>query len=153
MMSEVLSEELFELLNGRDLSKKQHAAMMLLTVSEDMWPHTAMVSAGEVLALSETELRFAIWPHTETTNNMKRTQKAMLVVVYKGKVNYMKLTLEELPDLLRPKYERARFAAKIESVRTDIAKYADITSGVTIQLKDPEAALERWKGTLEELKK
>ncbi|WP_396020863.1 hypothetical protein [Bacillus sp. SD075] len=36
-----ISTEVFDLLNGEELTDKQHEAMLLLTVSEDGWPHTA----------------------------------------------------------------------------------------------------------------
>lgn len=48
-----LSNELFQLLNGEKLAGKRREAMMLQTVTEEGWPHTAMISAGEILALNK----------------------------------------------------------------------------------------------------
>lgn len=48
-----LSDDLFELLNGEHLERKQHEAMFLMTVTEDGWPHNAMVSVGEVVAIDK----------------------------------------------------------------------------------------------------
>ena len=59
-----LSSELFQLLNGEKLAGKRHEAMMLQTVTEDGWPHTAMISAGEILALNKTDIRLALWQGT-----------------------------------------------------------------------------------------
>ena len=146
-----ISEELYTLLNGKEIGSKQHEAFMLLTVSEDLWPHTAMVSVGEVVATDASTLRIALWPQSTTTQNIIRTGKAMLVLFYKGKACYITLSLEQLPALDNPHYLRARFEAKVTHFREDIAKYADITSGVKINLKESEEVLERWQATIEEL--
>jgi hypothetical protein len=147
-----ISTELYDFLNGNNLDEKQHEAMMLLTVSEDLWPHTAMISVGEIV-LTQSELRIALWPNTHTTNNILRTNKASLVVIYAGKVHYIQLSLKKLPDIEQPKYDRIRFVGTIASAREDSAKYADIISGVTFNLKNPSDVLSRWQDMVEELKK
>lgn len=80
MQTPRIGKELFTLLDGKGLEDKQHEAMMLLTVTEDQWPHIAMISVGEVVALDEGNLRLALWPGTTTTGNMIRTGKATLAV-------------------------------------------------------------------------
>ncbi|KHF32723.1 hypothetical protein CM49_05008 [Paenibacillus sp. P1XP2] len=80
-----LSDDLFELLNGEHLERKQHEAMFLMTVTEDGWPHNAMVSVGEIVALDKKTLRIALWPGTNTTQNCIRSGKAVLVAVYKAR--------------------------------------------------------------------
>lgn len=147
-----LSVSLYEFLNGRDLEMKQFEAMMLLTVTEDGWPHSAMVSAGEVVALSRSRLRLALWPGTVTSGNMIRSGRAVLVAVHQGAVHYVRLSLRRLPQLTSARHPRERFEAEIMSVREDIAKYADITSGVTILLKQQAEVLKRWGETLTELR-
>ncbi|MBA4544519.1 MULTISPECIES: pyridoxamine 5'-phosphate oxidase family protein [Thermoactinomyces] len=153
MENQRISEELCQLFNGRSLEEKQHEAMMLLTVTEDLWPHIAMVSVGEILALDRTHLRLALWPGTTTTANILRTGKATLVVFFAGKAHYVRLSLKRLPELPGARHKRERFAASVVSAREDVAKYAEIRSGVTIDLKDPDAVLTRWSETLEELAK
>ena len=151
MRSNKLSEEVFQLLNGQQLEKKQHEAMMLLTVNEDGWPHTAMISVGEIVATGLDEVRIALWLGTATTSNLLRSGQATLVFFYEGKAVYIQLqakVLEELPNALHP---RERFRAKVISFREDVAKYADITSGIAIQLKDADTVIERWKQTVQEL--
>ncbi|MDN4523299.1 pyridoxamine 5'-phosphate oxidase family protein [Fictibacillus fluitans] len=146
-----ISDELLELLNGNNLENKQHEAMLLMTVTEDGWPHNAMVSAGEVVAVDKENLRLALWPGTTTTNNCTRAKKATLVAVYKGTVHYIRLALSPLGVLEDAKHPLERFAAKVEFYKEDQAKYADITSGIQIALKDPSAVVARWKETIEEL--
>ncbi|WP_370872576.1 pyridoxamine 5'-phosphate oxidase family protein [Paenibacillus zeirhizosphaerae] len=146
-----MSEELFWLLDGSRLECKQGDAMMLLTVTEDLWPHIAMISAGEIVALDRRCLRLALWPGTTTTGNMIRTGKATLAAFAGGKAHYLRLLLEELPELPDAEYPRTRFAASVAASRTDTAKYADILTGVTIRLNNPAEVLERWERTLDEL--
>ncbi|MFU1793772.1 pyridoxamine 5'-phosphate oxidase family protein [Paenibacillus azoreducens] len=146
-----LSGELYELLNGRDLDTKQHEAMMLLTVTEEGWPHTAMISVGEVIAVDSKRLRLAIWPDTTTTNNMIRTEKATLALVYGGAAHNIKLALRRLPELPDAQHPRERFEAEIISARSDVAVYADLTTGIQIDLKDESSVIERWRETLTEL--
>lgn len=138
-------------LDGQDLAKKQHAAMMLLTVTEDFWPHSAMISVGEVVALDERHLRFAMWPNTTTTNNMERTGQATLILIHDGKAYYIRVRLSVLPENPNARHPRKRFSATVEGVREDVAKYADITSGIQIKLKDPGKVISRWRDTVEDL--
>ncbi|TKH09280.1 pyridoxamine 5'-phosphate oxidase family protein [Peribacillus simplex] len=143
--------EVFDFLNGKDLVDKQHEAMMLLTVSEEGWPHTAMVSVGEIVAISRKELRIGLWPDTSTTANVIRTHKGTLVLFWKGKAQYIRLSLERLKELPNAQYKRERFHAKIIEAREDMAKYAEITSGIKIDLKNPKVVVERWSETIEDL--
>ncbi|MCY8513868.1 pyridoxamine 5'-phosphate oxidase family protein [Bacillus atrophaeus] len=147
-----MSDRLFELLDGNRLKEKQHEAFVLQTVSEDGWPHAAMISAGEIIAAGRTDLRIALWKNTTTAGNMIRTGQAQLAAWWKGAAHYVKLQCEPLPPLADAAYDRERFSCRIVSVKEDIAKYADLTSGVSIQLHNPEEVLKRWAVTLEELK-
>ncbi|MBA4549071.1 pyridoxamine 5'-phosphate oxidase family protein [Thermoactinomyces intermedius] len=154
MMSQTaISEELFCFLDGNSLKDKTREAMMLLSVSEDGWPHAAMVSVGEMVALNQEELRIALWPKTHTVANLKRTKQATLVAVHKGKVHYVRLAIKPLPALKDAKHNRERFQAKVVSVKEDTAKYAKITSGIRFALYDPESVVRRWTETVSELKK
>lgn len=146
-----ISTEVYELLNGQDLTDKQHEAMMLLTVGEDGWPHNAMISVGEIVAVNLTELRIGLWSNTSTTANIIRSNKATLVLIYKGKAHYIRLSLERLEELPNARYQRERFSAKVISAREDVAKYADITSGIKIKLKNNKEIVERWNQTLEDI--
>lgn len=143
--------EVFDLLNGKELVDKQHEAMMLLTISEEGWPHTAMISVGEIVAVSRTELRIGLWPNTSTTANVIRTHKATLVLFWKGKAQYIRLSIVGLKELPNAQHQRERFYAKIVDAREDMAKYAEITSGIKIQLKNPKEVVGRWSETIEDL--
>ncbi|AUS24607.1 pyridoxamine 5'-phosphate oxidase family protein [Paenibacillus sp. P2(2022)] len=151
MQTPRIGKELFTLLNGKELEHKQQEAMMLLTVTEDQWPHIAMISVGEIVALDEENLRLALWPGTTTTGNIIRTGKATLAVFTGGQAHYVRLSLEHLSALRDAKHVRERFAAQVFAAREDSAQYADILTGVTIRLKEPESVINRWKETVAEL--
>jgi hypothetical protein len=150
-MKTELSPELLYLLNGKNIEEKQKEAMLLMTVTEDGWPHNAMISVGEVVALNEKKLKLALWPGTKTNENIIRSEKAFLIVVYNGKVNYVRLSLERIGILEGAKYPLERFSATVVCFKEDIAKYAEINSGIQIMLKNPNDVLQRWKETLGEL--
>lgn len=148
-----ISDDLFHFLDGNHLENKQHEAMMLLSVSEEGWPHAAMISVGEIVAVNKKELKIAIWPQTQTAANLLRTKKATLVAINKGKAHYIRLKLDPLPALKDAKYDRERFTAKVVSVKEDTAKYAKIISGIQFDLYEPKSMIQRWTDTISELKR
>jgi hypothetical protein len=110
-----------------------------------------MISVGEIVAISRKELRIGLWPDTSTTANVIRTHKATLVLFWKGKAHYIRLSLERLKELPNIQYKRVRFHAQIVEAREDMAKYAEIRSGIKIDLKNPKEVVERWSVTIEDL--
>lgn len=138
--------------NGQDLEQKQHEAMQLLTVSEDGWTHQAMISMGEVIAVTPNLLRLALWPGTQTSMNMSRTGKATLIAVHQKCLLSIRLDVTSLPQLMEAVHPRDRFEAKVLNVRVDHAPYAEITSGIKFQLKDESGTITRWRETIEELR-
>ncbi|OWA34150.1 hypothetical protein B9G55_17660 [Saccharibacillus sp. O16] len=148
-----LNAECYALLDGTRLEDKLHIAMTLHTVDEDGYPHQAMVSAGEVWAESPERLRIALWLGTKTTGNLLRTGRALLGFVHEGVSYTIRLQATAMPEIPDARHPRARFAADVLESRADVAKYAELTSGITIQLHDPQQVLVRWKETLEELKR
>ncbi|OAB38797.1 hypothetical protein PMSD_07265 [Paenibacillus macquariensis subsp. defensor] len=145
-----LPPPLFEFFNGKNVSDKQHEAILLLSIDEEQWPHVAMISVGEIVAINESELRLSLWPNTVTSTNLNRTGQATIVVFLEGVAYYIKLSVQE-QFISDAKHERQGFVATVASVRADVATYADIISGVRIQLKDPEPVIQRWTETIEDM--
>lgn len=148
-----LDTELMEWMNGSRLETKQHEAMQLLTVTGGQWAHTAMISMGEVLAISPSCLRLALWQGTQTSINMMETGKATLIAIHGQRLLHIRLEVRLLPELAKAVHPRDRYEGNIQHIRIDEAPYAEITSGITFQLKDPASALGRWAATIEDLKK
>ncbi|WP_159353768.1 pyridoxamine 5'-phosphate oxidase family protein [Bacillus velezensis] len=153
MLTEHLPEALYTLLDGTELEKKQHDAFVLQSVTKEGRPHAAMISAGEILAVSSTNLRLALWKNTTTVNSLLHSGQALFIAWHGGAAYYVTLECEALPPLKEAKHERERFSCRVITVKEDRAKYADLTSGPAIQLHEPEDVLKRWRETLEELKR
>jgi hypothetical protein len=145
-----LPAELGEFLDGQRLLAKSNDVIELLTVSEEGWPHVALLSVGEVLAASDTELRLALWPESQTTANLRRTSRATLTCVHAGTGFYVELEAEALPGLVQ---ELACFRCSVRGVLVDRADYADLTGGMTFSLKDPATVLPRWSSVVAELRR
>ncbi|WP_425415391.1 pyridoxamine 5'-phosphate oxidase family protein [Paenibacillus glacialis] len=141
---------MLELLNGQNLPDKQHEAILLLSMDENQFPHVAMISVGEIVAIDETELRLSLWRNTVTTTNLSRTGQATFVVIFEGVAYYVKISVQEM-FISDARHDRQCFVAKVVSFRADVAKYADIVSGVRINLKEPEPVLQRWEETVADL--
>ncbi|MEB8061325.1 hypothetical protein [Staphylococcus xylosus] len=148
-----LTDDLQDLLNGKQLAQKQHIAMILQSITSEGYPHSAMVSVGEVIALDSEHLRIALWPQTQTSISLAEKRKSNLIIIYNNMVSYLELDITLLPSLDNEVYERTRFEATIKSIRQDVAKYADITSGITVEMHEPEQVLNRWNIILQELLK
>ncbi|MBP2001547.1 hypothetical protein J2Z69_002592 [Paenibacillus shirakamiensis] len=148
-----IGTELLHLLDGQDLAMKQHDALLLLTVNEEGWPHTAMISVGEIVALNATTLRIGVWPGTETSRNMVRTGQATLVAIVQDLAYYTRLTLQNLASLEPTENLRQRFEARVVWTREDKAPYADIVSGISFELHNPVEVLARWERTVQDLLK
>ncbi|WP_067619538.1 pyridoxamine 5'-phosphate oxidase family protein [Alicyclobacillus acidiphilus] len=148
-----LPSNLIAFLDGRNLEEKQHEAMLLLTVTEDFWPHCAMLSVGEVVAMDESTLRIAIWPTSTTTANILRTGRATLVVVNDGKAYYIRLALKSGRTSEETKYHLVHFDAMVDGIREDTAKYAELLGGVRFQLNDPSDVIARWNETISDIRR
>ena len=145
-----LPPELREFLNGQRLTAKSNDVIELLTVSEEGWPHVALLSVGEVLAASDTEVRLALWPESQTTGNLRRTSRATLTCVQAGTGFYVELEAEAVPGFVQ---ELACFRCAVRGVLVDRADYADLTGGMTFSLKDPASVLPRWSRVVAELRR
>jgi len=61
-LGSTLPADLAAALDGSRLADQVGDTYLLLTMSEAGWPHVAMLSAGEVLAVDDAELRLALRP-------------------------------------------------------------------------------------------
>lgn len=149
----MIPEKILHLLNGQALKSKINEAFLLATVDQNGIPHMSMISVGEVVSMNQSKVRLALWPNATTAANLLRNGGATLSIIYSGVPYYLKLRTEALPDLNHVNYPRKRFEATVLSVKEDKSSYAKITSGITINLKEPEEVLHRWRETINELVK
>jgi hypothetical protein len=140
------------LLDGHDLAAGVGETFLLLTQADTGWTHVAMLSVGEVLAISQAEIGLALWPRSNTTENLSRTATATLMITHGGAAYYLRLRADRQADLSVEGAPRAFFVARIEMVLEDTVGYATITSGLRFRLNDPEHVLEGWRQTVEAMK-
>jgi hypothetical protein len=69
--SSSLPHAVVEFLNGKDFERKASQALHLSTVDEDGWPHGAMLSAGEILALDASEVAMLLYQSSNTSKNSR----------------------------------------------------------------------------------
>ena len=60
LLGKMLTEELFDRLNGRDVGSRAGKAIVIVTVDEQGWPHPAMLSYTEVVAKDRSRIDLAI---------------------------------------------------------------------------------------------
>lgn len=134
-----------ELLDSEDLAASEGFTMLLVTVTQEGWPHVAMISVGEVVAVGEDSLRLALWPGSTATRNLTPSGQATLSAVVGGTSYSLRLDVVRAGEVETPLAgQLARFEAHVEGASADEAPYAVLASGVSFRLKDPPAVLARW---------
>ena len=142
------------LFQGDELEKWAGVTFLLLTVTDDGWPHVAMLSVGEVLSTSPRGLRVALWPTSTTTANLTRAGQATLAFVHANTAYSLRCSARRAPDIRpAPEGPLAVFELRIEAVLEDVAPYAELTGGVTYRLKEPEQVWPRRHATIEALRR
>src|SRR4051794_458114 len=94
-----LPERLQHLLDGTDLAQREGLTFLLLTTDEAGWPQVAMLSVGEIVAMTASTLRAALWLHSSTSRNLARAGRATLVVVDSGSGYYLRAQAHRGTDL------------------------------------------------------
>ncbi|MDN5871252.1 MAG: pyridoxamine 5'-phosphate oxidase family protein [Nitrococcus sp.] len=130
-------------LDGTDLLAKTQA-LRLSTVHESGWPHAALLSAGDVLAVSPQRIRFVVFPESTTTANLVRDGRLTLTLSLDGGMCELLMRARRL-DHTSPDVPLAFFQADVELAKLHRAAYAAITSGITFALHDPSTVLRRWE--------
>jgi hypothetical protein len=130
-------------LNGEDLLSKTQA-LRLSTTGADGWPHAALLSAGDMVALPDGRVRFAVFAQSVTAANLARDGRLTLTLALAGGICGLRLLARRL-EQSRPEVPLTCFEAQVEAVREDVAPNAEITTGITFSLHDPRTVLDRWR--------
>jgi hypothetical protein len=75
-----MPDEILDFLNGKDLDRKLSQAVCISTVSEEGWPHAAMLSAGDMLALDASEVAMLLYVGSNTSRNLARDGRLTLTL-------------------------------------------------------------------------
>lgn len=140
------------MMDGRALEQHEGLTFLLITAGEN-WPHVAMLSVGEVLASSESEIRLALWPGSQTTKNLTANGLALLMLIASGASYYLRLRCSRLPDISVKGRPRALFSSELDDVLQDVVDYAEITNGIGFRLPNRDQVLEAWAASVEAMRK
>jgi hypothetical protein len=153
-----LPQVLLELLSGRDLPGRMGKAILIVTPDAQGWPHPAMLSFGEVVALEPRRLRLATYRSSGTSGNMRRDGKLTLCLIDEGMAYYVKTRVRADQDPMAAFPELTLFEATVEQVladqaREDLEPGAGVTGGITFRLARPDAqVLAEWQQVVESLR-
>jgi hypothetical protein len=148
MATSVMPAEILDFLNGDGLDRKLSQAIRISTVSEDGWPHAAMLSAGEMLALDASEVAMLLYEGSNTSRNLARDGRLTVTLPRDRGLCEMRLRAAAKKQEGRHRF----FTASVEDVRQHRSRYAEVVSGVTFRLHDPTAVLARWSRQIEMLR-
>ena len=143
LAASVVPAEVARYLDGTDLLAKTQA-LRLSTIDAAGWPHAALLSAGDMLALPSGRIRFVLFPQSTTTANLARDGRISLTLARDGGMCELRMHARRLAHS-SPDVPLTYFEAEVETARTHVAPYADVTSGITFTLHDPQAVLPRWQ--------
>jgi len=149
---------LWERLRGEDLAGRLGMAILIATPDEAGWPHPAMLSYGEVVAMDSRRIRLAIQRASRTAVNLRRTGLITLGFVEAGFAYYVKAAARVEEDPMAGMTNLALFEATVQTVladdgRADTEAGTIITEGIRFSVGRPaEAVLRDWECALERLR-
>ena len=154
--AELLTDDLFRRLSGDEAASFARLAITICTVSEDGWPHPAMLSYFELAATDRHTLQLAVYNDSRTCANLRARGKATLIVADEGLVCYISGRVTETASAMAAAPYNARLHLRVEQVvfdepPPDLEPGAFVTSGITYAARTG-AALERARAVLAELR-
>lgn len=158
-LGDSLPELLRELLGGRDLTGRLGQAILASSTDAGGWPHPALLSYGEVVALDARRMRLALYRTSRTAGNLRRNGKLTLALIGPGMAYYVKTTAREQQNPMDGFPDLARFEARVEVVladqaREDVEPGARLTGGIAFDAgRSPEDVLRGWREVLERLRR
>jgi hypothetical protein len=130
-------------LNGEDLATK-NIALQLSTVDADGWPHAALLSAGEILVLPDGYIRLVIFPSSGTATNIGRDGRSTLTMPLDSGICEIRMRMRKLGESKAAGVALAIFEGQVQRIHKHLARYANVESGLTFSLHEPELVLARW---------
>jgi hypothetical protein len=137
-------------INGLDLTDKVGQTISLTATDDTGWPRIALLSIGEVLSATGTDIRLALHAGSGTTAAHTATGWGLLTTVvdgthYRIRVRTSRIPLDDADPL-------AYFHGTVVNVDEDRVPYAELTSGITYRLNDPVAVVNRWSRQIDRLR-
>ncbi len=126
-----LTEEIFNRLDGDDVTSQAGKAIVVVSVDDGGWAHPAMLSYYEVIAKNRSRIDLAIGKSSTTAKNLRRAGKITLLVTDRGINYYLKGIAREIRESMEGAPFMSLFRVEVEQLLEDQEPDAAITSGVT----------------------
>ncbi len=140
-----LPPELFARLSGA-AADRPLLAIQLATVDPAGWPHPALLSFGEVVALDPARLRFGVGRASLTAANLCRSGRVTFCLIEPGAVHYIKALARSLDPSGTGSAGLARFEARVDTVLRDEPQPAEGGGAVVDGIRfAPNGPLERLR--------
>ena len=121
-------------------------ACVLITQGPDQYPHPCIVTPGEVVALSPSTLRFALYQESSASGNLRARGQATLCFALDGAGYYVKGDVEQTQSDASALDGLAVFTLRPRHVLQDAEPGAQLTSGFRFSDDSGDAAcLARWQ--------
>ena len=137
-------------LDGANLLAKTQA-LRISTVDAEGWPHAALLSAGDMLAMPSGRIRFIVFDQSTTTSNLMRDDRVTITLSLDGGMCELRMRCRRLSHS-SPDAPLAFFEAELVEVRIHKAPYATVSGGVTFVLHEPQAVLQRWQKQIDAMR-
>jgi hypothetical protein len=134
--------EVLRYLDGTNLLAKTQA-LRLSTVDTAGWPHASLLSAGDMVVMPSGHIRFALFEQSTTVANLERDGRLTVTLTLNRGMCEMRLRVRRLRSST-PDVPLAMFEGEVQITRQHAAPYADVISGITFKLHEPDAVLPRW---------
>jgi len=154
--AEQLTDDLHQRLSAARIDAHADEAIVICTVDAEGWPHPAVLSYFEVVAVNQHTLHIAVYTSSRTCANLRERGKATVIIAGAGLVCYVRGVVAELTPAMREAPYNAKMALRIEQVIFDEAPQdlepgVGVTSGITYSPRTPQA-LARARAILSELR-
>lgn len=140
------------MLDGSDSDRWSRFTMSLVSVDDEGWPHIALLSVGEVLAVDERRLVMALWPGSTTTRSLTPEGRATLACVVGETAYSVHLDVHRGDDLPAGSMDHAWFECAVRESLADTVTYARLTTGIEFELPDRARVLERWHAVIDAMR-
>jgi hypothetical protein len=156
-VGDALPDDLFERLNGTNLTAVADHAIVVCSVDERGFAHPALLSYFEVVALDRRTLRLAMYSDSRSTRNARRDGRLTLVLVDAGAAYYIKGVVRQVDDSMRVTPYNAKLDFQVMEVladapNPDLEPGAFISSGIRYVNPRRAEEMERARQVLAELR-
>jgi hypothetical protein len=152
-----LPPALMERLSGRNLDAVAAKVVQIVTVDAAGWPHPALLSYFELVAIDPRHIRCATYATSTTSGNMRRSGHVTFAIIDERLACYVKAHAVEIAPAMQATTWNAAFDCRIEHVLVDEVNEeyepgAYVSSGVTYHNPQRAVELARARAVIAELR-